>query len=98
MRAARSATVRSLALPVLGAACAVVPSLVFVYITPRYTADFLPLLVLFAFAGLYGFVRWARLAVGPARAGGRRIDRARRALALELRGQRVDRARLPTRP
>ncbi len=35
------------------------PSLVFVYITPRYTADFLPLLVLLAFAGLYAFVRWA---------------------------------------
>ena len=54
------ATLRSLAVPVVGAACAVVPSLVFVYITPRYTADFLPFLVLLAFAGLYAFVQWAR--------------------------------------
>ncbi len=54
------ATLRSLAVPVVGAACAVVPSLVFVYVTPRYTADFLPFLVLLGFAGLYAFVRWAR--------------------------------------
>ena len=50
----------------LGAACAVVPSLVFVYITPRYTADFLPLLVLSAFAGLYAFVALGALDRGRA--------------------------------
>jgi hypothetical protein len=55
-----AATLRSLALPAAGAACAVVPSLVFVYITPRYTADFLPFLMLLAFAGLYAFERWAQ--------------------------------------
>jgi len=54
------ATLGSLDLPVLGAACAVVPSLVFVYITERYMADFLPLLVLAALAGFHAFVRWAR--------------------------------------
>lgn len=53
-------TLGSLDLPVLGAACAAVPSLVFVYITERYMADFLPLLVLPALAGLHAFVRWAR--------------------------------------
>ena len=36
------------------------PSLVFVYITERYMADFLLVLVLPAFAGLHAFVRWAR--------------------------------------
>jgi hypothetical protein len=59
---AGAATLGSLDLPVLGAACAAVPSLVFVYITPRYTADFLPLLVLPAFAAWYSFERWARRA------------------------------------
>ncbi len=54
------ATLASLDLPVLGAACAAVPSLVFVYITQRYTADFLPLLVLPAFAAFHAFVGWAR--------------------------------------
>ncbi len=54
------ATLGSLDLPVLGAACAAVPSLVFVYITERYMADFLPLLVLPALAALHAFVRWAR--------------------------------------
>ena len=55
-----TATLASLDLPVLGAACSAVPSLVFVYITQRYTADFLPLLVLPAFAAFHGFVGWAR--------------------------------------
>jgi hypothetical protein len=54
------ATLGSLDLPVLGAACAAVPSLVFVYITERYMADFLLLLVLPAFAGFHAFVRRAR--------------------------------------
>ena len=54
------ATLRSLALPVLGAACAAVPTLVFVYITERYTADFVPVLVLPALAGFAVFLRWAR--------------------------------------
>ncbi len=57
------ATLGSLDLPVLGAAFAAVPSLVFVYITERYMADFLPLLVLPALAALHGFVRWARTPV-----------------------------------
>jgi hypothetical protein len=56
----RLATLASLDLPVLGAACSIVPSLVFLYITERYTADFLPLLVLSALAGLHAFVAWAR--------------------------------------
>ena len=64
---------------------------------PRYTADFLPFLVLLAFAGLYAFVRWARstgerrgvVVVASVGAG--------RARALELRRQRVDGARLPAR-
>jgi hypothetical protein len=55
-----AATLGSLSLPVLGAACATLPSLVFVFITERYLADFLPVLVLPAFAGLYALVRWAR--------------------------------------
>ena len=59
VRAGR-ATLSSLGVPVLGAACAVVPSLVFVYITQRYPADFLPLLVLPAFAALHRFVGWAQ--------------------------------------
>jgi hypothetical protein len=50
----------SLDLPVLGAACAAVPTLVFVYITERYMADFLPVLVLPALAALHVFVVWAR--------------------------------------
>jgi hypothetical protein len=54
------ATLGSLDLPVLGAACAAVPTLVFVYITERYLADFLPLLVLPALAALHAFVVWAR--------------------------------------
>jgi hypothetical protein len=54
------ATLGSLDLPVLGAACAAIPSLVFVYITERYMADFLPLLVLPALAAFHVFVRWAR--------------------------------------
>jgi hypothetical protein len=54
------ASLRSLALPVLGAACAAVPTLVFVYITERYTADFVPVLVLPALAGFVVLVRWAR--------------------------------------
>jgi uncharacterized membrane protein len=54
------ATLGSLDLPVLGAAGAAVPSLVFVYITERYMADFLPVLVLLALAGLHAFVCWAR--------------------------------------
>jgi hypothetical protein len=55
-----AATIGSLDLPVLGAACAAIPSLVFVYITERYMADFLPLLVLPALAAFHVFVRWAR--------------------------------------
>ena len=54
------ATLRSLALPVLGAACAAVPTLVFVYITERYTADFVPVMVLPALGGFAVFLRWAR--------------------------------------
>ncbi|MFN8026204.1 MAG: hypothetical protein U0W40_07585 [Acidimicrobiia bacterium] len=54
-------TLRSLAVPVLGAACAAVPTLVFVYITERYIADFLPLLVLPGLAGFHAFVAWARM-------------------------------------
>jgi len=63
------ATLGSLDLPVLGAACAAVPSLVFVYITERYMADFLLLLVLPALAGLHAFVRWARSPAATARRG-----------------------------
>jgi hypothetical protein len=55
-----TATLRSLAVPVLGAAGAAVPTLVFVYITERYTADFLPVLVLPALGGFAVFLRWAR--------------------------------------
>jgi hypothetical protein len=54
------ATLGSLDLPVVGAACAAIPSLVFLYITTRYMADFLPLLVLPALAALHTFVTWAR--------------------------------------
>jgi hypothetical protein len=59
VRATRT-SLASLDLPVLGAACAAIPSLVFLYITERYTADFLLLLVLPALAGLHAFVAWAR--------------------------------------
>ena len=55
-----TATLRSLAVPVSGAAGAAVPTLVFVYITERYTADFLPVLVLPALGGFAVFLRWAR--------------------------------------
>jgi hypothetical protein len=58
-RTART-TLASLDLPVLGAVAAAVPSLVFLYITERYTADFLPLLVLAALGGLHAFLAWAR--------------------------------------
>jgi hypothetical protein len=58
-RTART-SLASLDLPVLGAVAAAVPSLVFLYITERYTADFLPLLVLAALAGLHAFLVWAR--------------------------------------
>jgi hypothetical protein len=61
-----TATLRSLAVPVSGAAGAAVPTLVFVYITERYTADFLPVLVLPALGGFAVFLRWAR-APGPRR-------------------------------
>lgn len=54
------ATLASLDLAVLGAAFATIPSLVFLYITTRYMADFLPLLVLPALAALHLLVRWAR--------------------------------------
>ena len=63
------ATLGSLDLPVLGAACAAVPSLVFVYITERYMADFLPLLVLPALAALHAFVGWARSPSAAAKRG-----------------------------
>lgn len=53
-------TLAALDLPVLGAACAAVPTLVFVYITERYLADFLPLLVLPALAAFHALVAWAR--------------------------------------
>jgi hypothetical protein len=54
------ATLGSLDVPMLGAACAAVPTLVFVYITERYMADFLPVLVLPALAALHAFAAWAR--------------------------------------
>jgi len=57
---AAAVTLASLDVPVLGAVCAAVPSLVFVYITERYMADFLPLLVLPALAALHAFIAWAR--------------------------------------
>jgi len=61
---AATATLRSLSLPILGAACGVVPTLVIVYITPRYLADFVPLLVLPAFAGLHALVAWSTTDAG----------------------------------
>jgi len=57
---AAAVTLASLDVPVLGAVGAAVPSLVFVYITERYMADFLPLLVLPALAALHAFIAWAR--------------------------------------
>jgi hypothetical protein len=56
---ATMATARSVTLPFLGAVGAAIPSLTIVYITERYTGDFLPLLVLPALVGLHAFVHWA---------------------------------------
>src|SRR5262249_50685249 len=52
------ATARSLSLPVLAAALSVLPTLVIVYITPRYLSDFFPAIVLAAIAGFHLFLRW----------------------------------------
>ena len=65
---------------------------------PRYTADFLPFLVLPALAGLYAFVALGAVAGGATGPGGRDVGRAGRARGLELPRQRLDRARLPARP
>jgi hypothetical protein len=57
---ASTATLRALTVPALGAAAAVVPSLVFVYVTERYIADVVPVLGLLALGGFAVFLRWAR--------------------------------------
>jgi hypothetical protein len=54
------ATARSLSLPVLAAALSVLPTLVIVYITPRYLSDFFPAIALAAIAGFHLFMRWAQ--------------------------------------
>jgi hypothetical protein len=64
------ATARSLSLPVVAAALAVLPTLVIVYITPRYLADFLAALVLPAFAGFHVVLRWVQ---ASPRSTGRRV-------------------------
>jgi hypothetical protein len=64
------ATARSLSLPVVAAVAAVVPTLVIVYITPRYLADFLPALILPALAGFHALIGWVQDAP---RATGRRV-------------------------
>jgi hypothetical protein len=55
-----AATARSLSLPVLAAVLSVLPTLVIVYITPRYLSDFFPAIVLPAIAGFHLFLRWAQ--------------------------------------
>jgi hypothetical protein len=55
-----AATARSLSLPVLAAALSVLPTLVIVYITPRYLSDFFPAIALAAIAGFHLFMRWAQ--------------------------------------
>ena len=57
---AAAATARSLTLPVLAAVLSVLPTLVIVYITPRYLSDFFPAIALTAIAGFHLFLRWAQ--------------------------------------
>jgi hypothetical protein len=53
------ATARSFSLPVMAAVAAVLPTLVIVYITPRYLADFFPALVVPGVVGFQVFLAWA---------------------------------------
>jgi hypothetical protein len=55
-----AATARSLSLPVIAAVLSVLPTLVIVYITPRYLADFFPAIALPAIAGFHAFMQWAQ--------------------------------------
>jgi hypothetical protein len=52
-------TLTALRLPLLATLIAPVPTLMFLYLTQRYTADFVPFLVLGALAGLFVVVAWA---------------------------------------
>jgi len=54
-----AATARSFALPAIAAAAAGLPTLVIVYITPRYLADFLPALIVPGVVGFQAFSAWA---------------------------------------
>ena len=67
------ATLSALRVPLLAAVAAVVPTLAFIFLTQRYTGDFVPLLMLGALAGFFAFAGWAarrrgigRSAVGAA--------------------------------
>ena len=61
------ATLAALRLPLVAAACATIPTLAFIFLTQRYTGDFVPFLVLAALAGLFAFVGWASRREGWAR-------------------------------
>ena len=92
------ATLAALRLPLVAAACATIPTLAFIFLTQRYTGDFVPFLVLAAVAGLFAFVGWAsrRRGLGAAARGGRRRP-ARRVGRVERAGQLRDGTRLAAR-
>ena len=52
-------TLAALRVPLLAATAAVVPTLAFIFLTQRYTGDFVPLLVLGALAGFFALAGWA---------------------------------------
>ncbi len=52
-------TLAALRVPVLATVVAVVPTLMFIFLTQRYTGDFVPMLVLGALAGFFTFAAWA---------------------------------------
>lgn len=58
-RRAERSTLAALRVPLLAATVAVVPTLAFIFLTQRYTGDFVPLLVLGASAGFFTFAGWA---------------------------------------
>jgi hypothetical protein len=67
-RRAERPTLAALRVPILATVVAVVPTLMFIFLTQRYTGDFVPLLVLGALAGFFTFAGWAARQRGGRRA------------------------------
>jgi hypothetical protein len=72
-RRTERSTLAALRVPLLAALVAVVPTLMFIFLTQRYTGDFVPLLVLGALAGFFAFAGWAARQRGTGPSGVRRL-------------------------